>query len=37
MVLTGETEVLGEKRYTMWMVDEWMNMEQWWNDTDRGN
>ena len=27
MVLTGETEVLGEKLYTVWVVDEWMSME----------
>ena len=32
----GKTEVLGEKYYTMWVVDEWMSMEQWWNDADRG-
>ena len=31
----GKTEVLGEK-HTAWVVDEWMSMEQWWNDTDRG-
>ena len=37
MVLTGETEVLGEKYYTAWVVDGWMGMEQWWNGTDRGN
>jgi len=37
MVLTGETEILGEKPYTVWVVDRWMSMEQWWNDTDRGN
>ena len=30
----GKTEVLGEKHYTVWVVDEWMSMEQWWNDTD---
>ena len=36
MILTGETEVLGEKLYIACMVDEWMSMEQWWNDTDRG-
>jgi len=36
MVLTGETEVLGEKRYIAWVVDGWMGMEQWWNGTDRG-
>jgi len=32
----GKTEVLGEKHYTVWVVDEWMSMEQWWNDNDRG-
>jgi len=32
----GRTEVQGEKHYTAWVVDEWMSMEQWWNDTDRG-
>ena len=32
----GKTEILGEKQYSVWGVDEWMNMEQWWNDTDRG-
>ena len=32
----GKTEVLGEKHYTAWVVDEWMGMEKWWNDTDRG-
>ena len=37
MLLTGETEVLGEKHYIVWVVDGWMCMEQWWNDTDRGN
>jgi len=31
----GKTEVLGEK-HTVWVVDERMSMEQWWNDTDRG-
>ena len=36
MVLTGETEVLGEKHYTAWVVDGWMSMEQWWNGTERG-
>jgi len=36
MILTGETEVLREKYYTEWVVDGWMSMEQWWNDTDRG-
>jgi len=25
---------MGEKHYTAWVVDEWMSMEQWWNDTD---
>jgi len=33
----GKTEVLREKHYTVWVVDGWMSMEQWWNDTDRGN
>jgi len=37
MVLTWETEVLGEKHYTVWVVDGWMGMEQWWNGTDRVN
>jgi len=32
----GKTEVLGEKHYTVWVVDGWMSMEQWWNDIDRG-
>ena len=32
----GKTEVLREKHYTVWVVDEWISMEQWWNDTDRG-
>ena len=32
-----KTEVLGEKHYTAWVVGEWMGMEHWWNDTDRGN
>jgi len=36
MILTGETEVLGEKHYTASVVDDWMSMEQWRNDTDRG-
>jgi len=36
MILTGETEVLGEKHYRVWVVDGWMSMEQWWNGTDRG-
>ena len=33
----GKTEVLGEKHYTAWVVDGWMSVEQWWNDSDRGN
>ena len=36
MILIGETEVVGEKHYTAWVVDERMNMDEWWNDTDRG-
>jgi len=35
MILTGEIEVLGEKHYTASVVDEWMGMEHWWNDTGR--
>ena len=34
---TGETALLGEKHYTASVVVEWMSMEQWWNDTERGN
>ena len=37
MILTGKTEVLREKHYTAWVVDEWMSVEYWWNDTDRRN
>jgi hypothetical protein len=37
MILTGETEVLGEKHYTALVADVWMSMGHWWNDTDRGN
>jgi hypothetical protein len=37
MILTEETEVLGEKHYTASVADEWMGMEHWWNGTDRGN
>ena len=36
MILTGETEVLREKHFTVWVVDGWISMEQWWNDTDMG-
>ena len=32
----GKIEVLGEKNYKVWVVEGWMSMEQWWNDTDRG-
>jgi len=31
----GKTEVLGQKHYRVWVVDGWVDMEQWWNDTDR--
>ena len=31
----GKTEVLGEKHYTAWTVDEGMCVKQWWNYTDR--
>jgi len=27
---------MGEKHYIVWVVFGWMDMEQWWNDTDRG-
>ena len=37
MILTGETEVQGEKYYTAWVVNGWMSVGQWWNDTDREN
>jgi len=30
-------KVLGEIYYTVWVVDGWMSVEQWWNGTDRGN
>jgi hypothetical protein len=33
----GKTEVLREKYYIALVVDEWMSMEHWWNDTDREN
>jgi len=36
MILTGETEILGEKHYTAWVVGGWMGMAQWWNDSDSG-
>ena len=36
MILTGETDVLGERHYSVLVVDGWMSMEQWWNDNDRG-
>ena len=36
MVLKGETELVGEKHYTLWVLDGWMSMQQWWNGTDRG-
>ena len=32
----GKTEVQGEKHYTAWVVDGWMSMKQWWNNTDIG-
>jgi len=37
IILTGETEVLVERHYTVCVGDRWKSMEQWWNDTDRGN
>jgi hypothetical protein len=32
----GKTKVVEKKHYTASVVDEWMSMEHWWNDTDRG-
>jgi hypothetical protein len=37
MVLTGETEGLGEKLYIASGGDGCISMVQWWNVTDRGN
>ena len=37
MIVTEEPEVLGERHSTACVVDGWMSMEQWWNDTNRGN
>jgi len=37
IILTGETEVLGERHCTASVVDEWMSVEHWCNDTERGN
>jgi hypothetical protein len=37
LILTGEIKILGDKHYTPSVVDEWMSMEHWWNDTDWGN
>jgi hypothetical protein len=37
MILTGESEVIGEKHYTASVLHEWRSMEHWWNDTDRGS
>jgi len=34
--LEEKTEVLGEKHYRLRVVDGWMSVEQWWNDTERG-
>ena len=35
MILTGKL-TYWEKICAAWVVDEWMSMEHWWNDTDRG-
>jgi len=32
----GKTEVLGEKHYIVWVEGELMDMEHWWNGTERG-
>jgi len=37
VILTVETEVLGENLYTESVVVEWMGMEHLWNVTDEGN
>ena len=37
MILRRKIEVLVEIGYTASVVDEWMSIEQWWNDSDRGN
>jgi len=37
MILPGNLNSTGRNHYTAWVVDGWMSMEQWWNDTDRGN
>ena len=37
MILREETDVLGEKYFTVWVVDGWISVEQWWNGTDSGN
>jgi len=29
--------LLGEKHYTALVVDEYMRMESWWSDTNKGN
>jgi hypothetical protein len=34
MILTGKTKVLGEKHYTALVINVWMSMEHWWNDTE---
>ena len=33
----GKGKELEEKYYTASVVDRWMSMEQWWNDSDRAN
>ena len=37
MILTGETDGMGEKHYTGSVVNERTSMEHWWKDTDREN
>ena len=37
MILTEQTELLRERHYTAWVVDGWMSVEKWGNDTDIGN
>jgi len=35
MILTGENLSTGRKTFYS-LSDRWMDIEQWWNDTDRG-
>jgi hypothetical protein len=37
MILSRQTEILGEKLHTASAVDKRLSMELLWNDTDKGN